>query len=166
MSDDQLDRLDYYRILGVKPSASAAEVRAAFRRFARKYHPDRFVDRPQKRAKATRVYRRGAEGLQVLVDPAARKLYDIALKKGITRLTASQRDNAGRTLDKGKRKKSSQQRIGSTEALHWYDRARALEKQDPTGAWKLLQRALAIDPTNAFITQEINRVAAILRRGG
>ncbi len=162
MSDDQLDRLDYYRILGVKQGATTDEVKTAFRRFARKYHPDRFVDRPAKQAKATRVYRRGAEGLQVLVDPAARKLYDIAIKKGITRLTASQRDNAGRALQK---RKTSKPRIGSTEALHWFDRAKAIENRDPTAAWKLMRRALALDPTNPFLKQEINRVAAILRRG-
>lgn len=164
MADDQLDRLTYYRILGVKQSATPEEVKVAFRRFARKYHPDRFIDHPEKQAKATRVYRRGAEGLQVLVDPAARRLYDIAIKKGITRLTASQRDNAGRTLQHRK-KTSSQRRIGSTEALQWFDRAQALENRDPTAAWKLLKRALAIDPTNPFIKQHIDRIAAKLRRG-
>ena len=31
---------DYYEILGVKKSASAEDIRKAFRKLARKYHPD------------------------------------------------------------------------------------------------------------------------------
>jgi curved DNA-binding protein CbpA len=32
---------DYYRILGISPSASLEEIKKAFFRLAKKYHPDR-----------------------------------------------------------------------------------------------------------------------------
>lgn len=161
--DAQLDRLSYYTLLGVDNDTTTADIKKAFRGFARRYHPDRFAAAPkEKRERATRIYRRGAEGLQVLVDPAARKLYDLALTKGITRLTAEQRDNAGRPRPKKKAKRP----ITSTEALHWFDRARALEKSDLAGAWRLMQRAQKVEPTSALISDELSRLAASIRRGG
>ncbi len=161
--DAQLDRLNYYQLLGVKPDASNEEVRKAFRAFARKYHPDRFAAAPpEKQERATRIYRRGAEGLQVLVDPAARKLYDIAIQKGIYRLTAEQRDNAGRVLNP--QKKSSEPRVATTEGMQWYRRALAIEESDPTQAWKIMKRAKELEPDNPLIAKELRRLATAIRR--
>ena len=87
MADD-LDKLDYYSLLEVEPTANVAEVRAAFRRFALKYHPDRHAgSEPAKIERATRIYRRGSEALETLVDPTRRKAYDIVLARGEMRLT-------------------------------------------------------------------------------
>jgi molecular chaperone DnaJ len=63
---------DYYGALGVKKSASAEEIRKAFRKLARKYHPD--VNPGDKTAEEK--FKAISEANDVLSDPKKRKIYD------------------------------------------------------------------------------------------
>src|SRR5215472_10668505 len=63
---------DYYSVLGVKKSASQEEIRKAFRKLARKYHPD--VNPGDK--KAEEKFKEMSEANDVLSDPKKRKIYD------------------------------------------------------------------------------------------
>jgi len=63
---------DYYELLGVKKSASADDVRKAFRKLARKYHPD--VNPGDKAAEEK--FKSISEANDVLSDPKKRKIYD------------------------------------------------------------------------------------------
>src|ERR1700761_9235615 len=63
---------DYYGALGVKKSASSEEIRKAFRKLARKYHPD--VNPNDK--KAEEKFKEISEANDVLSDPKKRKIYD------------------------------------------------------------------------------------------
>ena len=63
---------DYYEILGVKKSASADDIRKAFRKLARKYHPD--VNPGDKAAEEK--FKALSEANEVLSDPKKRKIYD------------------------------------------------------------------------------------------
>jgi molecular chaperone DnaJ len=63
---------DYYAILGVKKNASEEEIRKAFRKLARKYHPD--VNPGDK--KAEEKFKELSEANDVLSDPKKRKIYD------------------------------------------------------------------------------------------
>src|SRR5579864_2773431 len=63
---------DYYEMLGVKKSASADDIRKAFRKLARKYHPD--VNPGDKGAEEK--FKALSEANDVLSDPKKRKSYD------------------------------------------------------------------------------------------
>ena len=64
-------QLDYYAVLEITPSADTAEVNAAFRRLAWRYHPDR-----NHAPGATLQFQDINEAHQVLSDPARRADYD------------------------------------------------------------------------------------------
>jgi DnaJ-class molecular chaperone len=63
---------DYYKTLGVERGASEAEIKSAFRKLARKHHPD--VNPNNKEAE--RRFKEINEAYQVLGDPEKRKKYD------------------------------------------------------------------------------------------
>lgn len=63
---------DYYVILEVERTASQAELKAAYRRLARRYHPDQNQDDPA----AEEQFKRVAAAYEVLGDPQRRLFYD------------------------------------------------------------------------------------------
>lgn len=67
-----MDYKDYYQILGVARSASANEIRSAYRKLALKYHPDRNPGDKQ----AEEKFKEMNEAYQVLSDPKKRARYD------------------------------------------------------------------------------------------
>src|SRR5204862_5655964 len=63
---------DYYKILSVPRGASEAEIKKAFRKLAREYHPDVAKNKKQAEEKFKEIN----EAYEVLGDPAKRKKYD------------------------------------------------------------------------------------------
>ena len=68
---------DYYAVLGVEPSAGDAEIKTAYRRLARKYHPD-----VSKEAGAEEEFRAVNEAYEALRDPQKRAAYDQLRARG------------------------------------------------------------------------------------
>ena len=62
---------DYYRIIGVAPQASADDIKTAYRKLARKYHPD-VSKEPDAQKRFTDI----GEANEALKDPARRAAYD------------------------------------------------------------------------------------------
>ncbi len=63
---------DYYDVLGVKRDASSEEIKRAYRRLAKKHHPDANKSDPQAQEKFKKVL----EAYEVLSDPQKRSQYD------------------------------------------------------------------------------------------
>jgi len=67
-----MDYKDYYEILGVPRTATPEEIRSAFRKKAREYHPDVAKDK----VKGAEKFKEVNEAYEVLSDPAKRTKYD------------------------------------------------------------------------------------------
>jgi molecular chaperone DnaJ len=68
----QVEKRDYYEILGLERGCEVGEVKKAYRRLAMEYHPDRNPGDKQ----AEERFKELAEAYQVLSDPEKRQLYD------------------------------------------------------------------------------------------
>ena len=66
-----MDKRDYYEVLGVSKTATDAEIKSAFRKLAKKYHPDVSTEE-----NAAEKFKECQEAYAVLSDPAKRKQYD------------------------------------------------------------------------------------------
>lgn len=83
-----LERLSYYKILGVGQGASPSAIQQAFYRRAVQLHPDRHhgLEDEVLKSKISKIYKRISEGYRVLSSTRTRRLYDRGLRRGELRL--------------------------------------------------------------------------------
>jgi curved DNA-binding protein CbpA len=146
-----LDQLDYFTVLKLVPGATPAEIRAAYHRESRLYHPDRYaaVDDPEFRDQVGRIYRRINEAYTVLRDDARRKKYagDVGGPDRARKLRFSEDDEAA---VKDAQKRRAVEQTGLTPNGRKFYAAALADAQAGRweGAERNLKMALAYEPGN------------------
>ncbi len=72
---------DYYKILGIEKSASSSDIKSAYRKLAKKYHPD--LNQDNKDAAAEK-FKEISEAYEILADPQKKKMYDTYGYEGVS----------------------------------------------------------------------------------
>ncbi|SMC19577.1 DnaJ domain-containing protein [Desulfacinum hydrothermale DSM 13146] len=93
-----MEHKDYYRILGLPPSASGDDIRRAYRRLARRHHPDRNEGSPESEERLKEIN----EAYRVLGDPDRKKDYDRSAGRSVP-VRVGRKAGASDPVDSGKR---------------------------------------------------------------
>jgi curved DNA-binding protein CbpA len=126
---------DYYQLLGVPRTASAADIRSAYARLARVRHPDRFSD-PAEKARAQEAFKELTAAFNALANEKSRREYDAELERPAALPPAQL-------------------------ASECYARAlQKLEAREHAAAIELLHHAVANAPTEARYQAALARVLA------
>src|SRR5207247_1745526 len=79
-SQSAMGRRDYYEVLGIPKAATADEIKKAYRRLAKEYHPD--MAKGDKKVAEER-FKELSEAYEVLADEGKRKIYDAYGHEGL-----------------------------------------------------------------------------------
>ncbi len=143
-----LAELNHFEVLGVSIDPSDDEVRSAFLRLAKRYHPDRFSD-PKLRELASAVFQRITEAHETLADPRVRAEYLRGLSMG--------------KLEAGGKRAVAQIMAAETQfneaVLHY----RRREYQD---AYQKLQGAVELNPEEGEFRALFGLVHYLLHKSG
>jgi curved DNA-binding protein CbpA len=163
-----LDQLDYFGILKVPQGAAPADIKAAYYRESRAYHPDRYaaVPDPVFRDLVGRIYRRVNEAYTVLRDDRKRAKYlaDVTGPERAKKLRFTEADEA---QVKEEQKKKLEEQLGTTPNGRKFYAAALLEidGQRWEAAHRSLKSALMYEPGNARFKEQLAAVEAQLEKG-
>lgn len=158
-----LDQLDYFGVLKIPQGAGTADIKAAYHRESRIFHPDRYAAVPsaEVRELVGRVYRRVNEAYTVLRDEQkrARYLLDINGPERARKLRFTEVEEA-QVKDEQKRKIEEQ--LGQTPNGRKFFAAALAEIQAARweAAERALKSALMYEPANARFKEQLAVVQA------
>ena len=156
-----LDQLDYFGVLKLPQGAGHADIKAAYYRESRAFHPDRFAAYPDRafRELVGRIYRRVNEAYTVLRDDKRRAKYlqDIAGPDRARKLRFTEADEV---QVKEEQKKKIEEQLGQTPNGRKFYAAALVEIQaqrwEP--AQRALKSALMYEPANAKFKEQLASV--------
>jgi DnaJ-class molecular chaperone len=162
-----LDQLDYFGVLKVPQTATPPEIKAAYYRESRAFHPDRFaaVPDPVLRELVGRIYRRVNEAWTVLRDDQKRARYvaDVTGPERAAKLRFTEADEAAVKEDA---KKKVEEQFGQTpngrkffKAAQDEIRAKRWDKAETA-----LKSALMYEPANAKFKEQLAAVQSELEK--
>ena len=143
-----LDELDYFQILKVTPAASPAEIKSAYYRESRAYHPDRFFQttRVELGESVGKIYKRINEAYVCLRDEARRSKYAVDV-------SGAERQRKLRFVEASEQelKKDKEQEIGITPQGRKFFLAglQDMAAQRFAAAERNFKMALTYEPGNA-----------------
>ena len=115
---------DYYALMGLKSDASAHDIKMAYRRLARKYHPDL-----NKEPDAEKNFKNLGEAYDVLKDPEKRKLYDEVRAQPHTQQHRYSSDAAGERVWSGWQDEASAAGFGTD----WFESVFGAQRRPQKG---------------------------------
>lgn len=148
-----LDELDYYGVLEIQSGAPVSEVRAAYHRASRRFHPDGHRDLGADLLPSlTRIAKRVTEAYSVLRDPRRRQVYD----QQIAACAEKRRMPLANATAEAERQ-SREQREGRTpNGRRYFMLAQAdLGRGDRIAAERNLRTAITFEPDNAAFKEQL-----------
>lgn len=163
---ENIERLSYYDILKTNMNAPFSEIKRAYLRMARDYHPDRYnnLHNPSIKNKLTALFTILNKAYNTLSDETERKKYDaILLKKSVEKGPDSDTIRAEEQFRRGVEELKTGNPWGAVEflrwasrlnpqkALYWFYLSSALSKIPKRGkeAEEAMLKAIELEPNNA-----------------
>jgi DnaJ-class molecular chaperone len=161
-----LDQLDYFQVLKLEQTATPLEIKEAFHRESRLYHPDRFNALPDSPLKSnvSRVYKRVTEAYVTLRDNVKRQKY-------VVDINGPERDKKLRFTDadaveaQNQLKKAQVEQIGTTvKGRQLYQQAlRDQEAAKLDSASRNLKMAVTFEPGNQLFKDKLAEIEAAMK---
>jgi curved DNA-binding protein CbpA len=162
-----LDSLDYFQILQLAPAATPQQIKEAYHRLARLYHPDRFaaLDDQDLRQRVGRVFKRVTEAYVVLRDDRKRAKY-LAEISGPDRAKKLRFTEASDTELKSEAKRARVEQVGTTPKGRecFKNGLKELEAQRVEQAMRHFKTALMYEPNNTGYKEKLKEAEVLRER--
>lgn len=147
-----LDELDYYQLIHLDPSATAAELKKAYHATSRAFHPDAHLQAaPELRAACIRISKRLTEAYCVLRDPRRRKAYDQHRRDGGTNRMQLSEAKAAHA-----RSETATRQGKTPQGRQFFSKATSdLKKHDYASAVNNLQMALTFERGSSLFEEKL-----------
>ncbi|HYO57198.1 J domain-containing protein [Archangium sp.] len=161
----RLDQMDYFEILMVERTVAPADIKKAFYRESRTYHPDRFFHLRNKELKdrVNDLYKRVTEAYYVLRDDAKRRQYTANIS-GPERAQKLRFTESSETETRAASKRQVEEQIGTHPKGRQFYQTGAADAD--AGRWASAERnlkmALTYEPANTRYKEKLAEVQKVL----